>query len=84
MKKLRTLAASATLSLALLGGAAGTASAQGAVQPNPTFAECVTHMASDGGVGPHVRKMHQDATTVGQHLYMMLASGHECDVDMHQ
>lgn len=79
MKKVRTIVIGAALSLGLLGGAAGAAGGQ-AVTPNASFPECVTHMAKDGGVGPHVQANHEDQT-VGEHLFMMLtAEGDHCEM----
>lgn len=79
MTRLRTILIGAALSLTLIGGAAGAAGAQETEGPHPFGRECVSHIATmhDGGVGPHIRGMHQD-TSVGQHLQMMRTSDHAC------
>ena len=75
MRTVRILAASATLSLALLGSAPGATDAQDTA---PFGRECVSHIARmHGGVGPHIQEMHSD-TTVGRHLSMMRTGEHEC------
>jgi hypothetical protein len=76
MKSLRNLVIGTTLSLTLLGGAAGMASAD---QPHPFGRVCVSHIATmhEGGVGPHIRGMHPN-TTVGAHLQEMRTGEHGC------
>lgn len=79
MKNVRSFLIAASVSLTLLGGATGAASAQA---PLPFGSECVSHIATmHGGVGPHIMSMHDDIS-VGRHLQEMRTGAHPCMHDM--
>lgn len=79
MKKFRILAASAALSLALLGGAGSAANAQG-ITPDTSFTGCFQDMALEGELGTHLSGMTDGTSTVGEHIYTMLTHPHDCQM----